>query len=83
MNGRGRRRAVRDVNDQGVVSVRFSPEQVDLIRRRADEHGRTPSAYIRDGALREELRSRPGTQVRRLPSGAELLFWTNSPLLTA
>jgi hypothetical protein len=71
------------VNDQGVVSVRLSPGQADLIRRRADELEQTVSTFIREAALLAELRSRPGTRVTRLANGTELTFWCNAPALLA
>ena len=55
-----------------VVSVRFSDEELAEMQASADRHGRTLSDHTREMALIGELRTRPGVEVRTLPSGAEL-----------
>lgn len=71
------------MNNQNIVSTRFTPAQADTLRVAAEAHDVPVSTYIREAALREELRSRPGTQVRQLPNGAELLWWSPQPHMWA
>jgi hypothetical protein len=71
------------MNDQHVVSIRLTAEQADTLAAAAAAEGVPISAYIRDAALSRELRHRPGTHVRQLPNGGELLWWSSSPAVLA
>lgn len=66
-----------------VVSSRFTVDEMAELDRVAAEHGRTRSEMCHDLAVAAMLRMRPGVEVRRLPSGAELTVWpnpTNDPI---
>ena len=67
------------MNDRGVVSVRLRPDEADTIRAAAEREHSTVSEYLRGVASRAALLARPGAREVRLASGAQLVFWTNSP----
>lgn len=63
------------VNAQGIVSIRFNPDEIDTLREAASSEDRTLSAFIRNAALIAELKSRPGATTWRSTSGAEITLW--------
>lgn len=60
-----------------IVSVRFTPDEVDAVRAAATAEHSTISEYIRGRASRAALRARPGARSLRTQSGGELVLWTN------
>jgi plasmid stability protein len=64
-----------------VVSVRFSDDELAAMKASATEHGRSLSDHTRAMALVGELRCRPGVEVTRLPSGAEMTVFPAQPVV--
>lgn len=65
------------VNGQGVISVRFGPEEVQALRARAAELDLSVSAYLRHIASRDAILSRPGARRFTASSGADVALCTN------
>jgi hypothetical protein len=56
-----------------VFSIRFSPDELEELRRRADEQDVTLSEYIRRAALSHSLHTVELEWLR--PAGPELMLW--------
>lgn len=69
------------MNKQGVVSVRFNPDDLATIQAAATARDMTISAYLREIALRAELESRPDIRIVHTDNGAPIVLWTNAPHL--
>jgi plasmid stability protein len=65
-----------------VVSVRFSDDELEAMKVSAARHERKLSDHAREMALIGELRCRPGVEVTRLSSGAELTVFPAQPVVT-
>lgn len=68
------------MNEQGIVSVRFNPDDLATVQAAAAARDMTVSAYLRETALLAELQSRPGVRVVHT-SNAPIVLWTNAPHL--
>ena len=66
-----------------VVSLRFTPDEIDAMRDAAEAEHSTVSEYIRGRASRAALLTRPGARLLKTQAGADLAFWTNAPELVA
>lgn len=68
-------------NNDGVVTVRFRPNQIATIREAAAQVHSTVGEYIKAAVLDKQLSRRieevPGAVVKRMPNGAVLTMWSN------
>lgn len=62
-----------------MVSVRFSPEELEIVRAAADKSGQSVSGYLRNAALRPP---RPGAPAITYTAAyrADLVWHPNTPL---